>query len=117
MNRHVRVIEAFGHNSRVGVLVELQLRDDFAARTAEFTALAKDIAVHIAATDPESVAALLKQQFAKDPAVTVEELLASVSRALGDSIVVARFVRWDNESGAADGMGPAAPAGAMRRRA
>jgi elongation factor Ts len=117
MNRHIRVIETFGHNGRVGVLVELQLRDDFAARTPEFTVLAKDIAVHIAAANPESVESLLKQQFVKDPTVTVEELLASVSHALADSIVIARFVRWDNEPVAEGGLGPNAPAVAMRRRA
>src|SRR5258707_14842221 len=39
----------------VGVLVELNCETDFVARTADFQALAKEIAVHIAATNPLAV--------------------------------------------------------------
>ena len=39
----------------VGVLVEVNCETDFVARTDDFQALAKDIAVHIAATSPLAV--------------------------------------------------------------
>jgi len=39
----------------VGVMVELNCETDFVARTADFQALAKDVAVHIAATNPLAV--------------------------------------------------------------
>jgi elongation factor Ts len=39
----------------VGVLVELNCETDFVARTADFQTLAKEIAVHIAATNPLAV--------------------------------------------------------------
>src|SRR6058998_169999 len=39
----------------VGVMVELNCETDFVARTADFQALAKEIAVHIAATNPLAV--------------------------------------------------------------
>jgi len=39
----------------VGVLVELNCETDFVARTDDFQALAKDVAVHIAATSPLAV--------------------------------------------------------------
>jgi elongation factor Ts len=38
--------------SKVGVIVELDCETDFVAKTAEFQALAKDIAMHVAASSP-----------------------------------------------------------------
>lgn len=50
------VIESYIHHSRnVGVLVELNCETDFVARTEDFRELARDIAMHIAATDPIAV--------------------------------------------------------------
>jgi len=51
------VVESYIHHSKnVGVLLELNCETDFVARNDEFQALAKDIAMHIAAADPISVA-------------------------------------------------------------
>ncbi len=50
------VIGSYVHfDGSVGVLVELNSETDFVARTEDFKALAKDIAVHIAATSPLAV--------------------------------------------------------------
>jgi elongation factor Ts len=38
--------------SKVGVIVEVNCETDFVAKTAEFQALAKDIAMHVAASSP-----------------------------------------------------------------
>ena len=42
-------------NAKVGVLVEIDCETDFVARNEEFVQFAKDIALHIAAADPEFV--------------------------------------------------------------
>ncbi len=48
------VVEAYIHaNRKVGVLIELSCETDFVARNAEFIELAHDIAMQVAATDPE----------------------------------------------------------------
>src|SRR5438552_15306003 len=50
------VIGSYVHfDGSVGVLVELNSETDFVARTEDFKALAKDIAVHIAAAKPIAV--------------------------------------------------------------
>ena len=50
------VVEAYIHmGGRIGVLVEVNCETDFVAKTDEFKALAKDIAMHIAASRPEYV--------------------------------------------------------------
>ena len=51
------LVEAYIHpGSRVGVLLELNCETDFVARTADFKSLAKDIAIHIAASNPLYIA-------------------------------------------------------------
>jgi elongation factor Ts len=51
------VVESYIHHSRkVGVLVELNCETDFVARTDQFLELARDLAMHVAASDPIAVA-------------------------------------------------------------
>lgn len=44
------------HGGRIGVLVELNCETDFVANTDDFRALARDLAMHVAAADPIAVA-------------------------------------------------------------
>ncbi len=61
------VVTAYIHpGSRVGVLLEVNCETDFVARTPDFQAFAKDVAMHIAASRPLAVA---REQI---PAATVE---------------------------------------------
>jgi elongation factor Ts len=46
------VIGTYNHDSRIGVLVEVNCETDFVARNEIFTNLVKDIAMHIAASSP-----------------------------------------------------------------
>jgi elongation factor Ts len=43
------------HNGKLGVMVEVNCETDFVAKTDDFQALVKDIAMHIAATNPKYV--------------------------------------------------------------
>ena len=49
------VIGSYLHDNRIGVLVEVNCETDFVARNEIFTNLVKDIAMHVAATDPQYV--------------------------------------------------------------
>lgn len=49
------VVTAYNHDNRIAVIVEVNCETDFVARTDEFIALAKDLAMHIAASNPEYV--------------------------------------------------------------
>jgi len=51
------VIGSYLHDNRIGVLVEVNSETDFVARNEMFGAVVKDIAMHIAATNPEYVSA------------------------------------------------------------
>lgn len=47
------VIEAYVHSGRIGVLVEVNCETDFVARTEDFKTFARDIAMHVAAANPQ----------------------------------------------------------------
>ena len=49
------IIGSYLHDSRIGVLVEVNCETDFVARNEIFTELVKNIAMHIAASDPKFV--------------------------------------------------------------
>jgi elongation factor Ts len=97
MQSRVTVIEAYGHNGRVGVLVELELDTEFTGQMQGVKQLARDVAVQVAALNPKSVSALLHSEFVKNPAISLGEHIHTVGTQLGERIAVSRFVRWDNE--------------------
>lgn len=47
------LIEAYIHMGKIGTLVEVNCETDFVARTDDFKELAKDIAMHVAAANPQ----------------------------------------------------------------
>ncbi len=47
------VVSTYNHDSRIGVVLEVNCETDFVARNQVFTDLVKDIAMHIAASNPE----------------------------------------------------------------
>ena len=49
------IIGSYLHDSRIGVLVEVNCETDFVARNEIFTDLVKNIAMHISASNPEYV--------------------------------------------------------------
>lgn len=51
------VIGTYNHDSRIGVVVEVNCETDFVARNEIFTDLVKDLAMHIAASSPVYVQA------------------------------------------------------------
>ena len=86
------VIDSYIHaNKKLGVMVELLCETDFVARNDGFKQLVHDIAMHIAAVRPETVEDLLGQQFIKDQAITVKDLINQYIAKLGENIQVGRF--------------------------
>ncbi|HUD73292.1 MAG TPA: translation elongation factor Ts [Dongiaceae bacterium] len=49
------VVSYIHGGGKIGVLLEVNCETDFVARTADFTGLVKDIAMHIAASDPRFI--------------------------------------------------------------
>jgi elongation factor Ts len=81
--------------NKVAAMVEILCETDFVARNEEFQAMAKDVAMHVVAMNPENVEELLKEQFVKDPSKTVEELVKGISGKIGEKFVLNRFIRYE----------------------
>jgi len=104
------LVEAYIHpDGRLGALVELNCETDFVARTDEFKALAHDLAMQVAATEPQYVSpeelppdsdgdprdlCLLAQPFIKDANRSVQDLINDAIAKTGENIRVRRFQRF-----------------------
>lgn len=89
------LLESYIHNNRVGILLEIRSETDFVAHSDPFKELSRNIAMHIAAMDPQSVNDLLKQPYVRDESKTVEEIVKSVIAKVGENIRVERFCRYE----------------------
>lgn len=78
----------------VGVMLELFSETDFVAKNPEFKAVAKEIAMHIAAMKPSDTAELLDQPFIKDPTKTVGDIINGTVQKFGERTEVGQFVRF-----------------------
>src|SRR3990167_5603672 len=60
------IIQSYVHGGKIGVLVELKCETDFVARNPEFQEVAKEIAMQVAASDPQNVEELLAGPYIRD---------------------------------------------------
>ncbi len=74
-------------------VAELLCETDFVAKNEEFRQLAKDIAMQIAAMNPENEAELLVQEMIKNPELTVENAIKLLSGKIGEKIALGRYQR------------------------
>ena len=105
------LIDAYIHaGGRIGALVEVNCESDFVAHTEEFTTLAHDLALQVAATAPQFISAdeipegtnldpkevcLLEQPFIKDQSKTLKDIIAETVFKVGEKISVRRFSRFE----------------------
>ncbi len=90
------LIETYVHNqSKIGVILELNCETDFVAKNEQFKELAHDLAMHVAAMNPENLKELLSQPFIKDEQKTIEELINEAIAKLGENIRIGKFVRLE----------------------
>ncbi len=88
-------LEAYIHNERIGVLLDLRCETDFVARSEFFRKLAHELALQIAATNPQNIEELLKQPYIKDESLTVEEFIKKTIAVVGENIKINRFCRYE----------------------
>ncbi|MBI4155881.1 MAG: translation elongation factor Ts [Candidatus Zambryskibacteria bacterium] len=89
------VISSYVHaTGNVGSMVELLCETDFVAKNEEFKTLARDIAMHATAMNPEDEKAIMEEPFIKNPEVTVKNLLEQAIAKFGERIELSRFVRY-----------------------
>ncbi len=88
------VIEGYLHGGKIGVLVEVLCESDFVAKNPEFKELTRNIAMQIASMNPKDVNELLKQEYIKEPELTIEDYLNGVIAQIKENIKIKRFIRY-----------------------
>ena len=105
------VIDSYIHIGRVGVLLELNCETDFVAREDGFRALAHEIAMQVAATNPEFVSVedapadlsddekkqkvLMLQPYIKNERQTIGDLIIERAARYGENVRIGRFARFE----------------------
>jgi elongation factor Ts len=95
------LIGTYVHNGKIGVMLELNCETDFVARNPDFQALVKDLAMHIAASDPRFIR---KEDVTEDILAGEREIYAEQARATGkpenvlDKIVEGRMSKYYSEA-------------------
>lgn len=85
-------VAAYIHNQgQVGAMVELNCETDFVSKNEEFTALARDIAMHAAAMRPGDIAELVAQPFIKNPEKTVADLISGATQKFGERVEITQL--------------------------
>ena len=112
------VVESYIHaGGRIGVIVEVNCETDFVARTPDFQALAREVAMQIAAMNPavvreedlpedaeptEGEPVLLNQPYIRDAGKTIRELINETIGRTGENIQVKRFSRFELGEGTSE---------------
>ncbi len=94
------IVHSYVHSDKIGVLVELNCETDFVARTDDFKQLANDLALHIAASNPQylSVADIPEADVAKEKALTEAELKEQGKPAeMIEKISEGKVKKWHSE--------------------
>ena len=86
-------VGSYVHDNSIGALVVLSCESDFVAKNPEFMTLARELAMHVSAMNPESTETFLAQPFIKDEGKTIQNLLSEATQKFGERIEVSRFVR------------------------
>lgn len=80
-------------NGKIGVLLKLFCETDFVAHNDQFKNLGHELAMHIAAMDPQNSEELLTQAYVRDQDLTVEDLIKNYIAKLGENIRIGEFYR------------------------
>ena len=92
------VVSSYIHaGGRIGAMVEVDCETDFVARTDEFQAFAREVAMHVAASDPQYISADDVDDAAKEAELRVlREQAASEGKPedVQEKIVQGRLKKW-----------------------
>lgn len=93
------IIGSYIHMDKIGVLVEVNCETDFVARTDDFRALVKDIAMHIAAANPRYLSRedVPAEVIEKEKEIYKEQIKGKPEHIM-DKIVEGKLEKFYNEN-------------------
>ena len=87
------VVGSYTHDGGIGAMALLSCETYFVAKNPDFGALARELAMQVAAMDPESTDALLTEPFIKDGSRTVQDLLNEATQKFGERVEIGSYAR------------------------
>jgi elongation factor Ts len=81
-------------NKKVGSIVIVKCETDFVAKNAIFQQFASDLAMQVAALDPENMDELMNQSFIKNDNILIKDYMNQIITKLGENIVIQTFNRF-----------------------
>lgn len=82
------------HNKKVASLIELNCETDFVSANKEFQTLGQELAMQVASSEASSVKDLLDQEYIRDPAKKVSDLIKEAILKFGENIKIKKIIRW-----------------------
>lgn len=86
-------IGSYTHDGNIGAMVLLSCETDFVAKNPEFALFARELAMQVAAMDPENTEGLLQQPYIKDGGKIVQNLIDEATQKFGERIEIGQFIR------------------------
>lgn len=83
------------HNKKIATLVELLCETDFVAKNEEFQQLGGELAMQAASTTSNSVEDFVDQDYIREPAKKISQLIKEAIAKFGENIRVTRIMRWN----------------------
>jgi len=87
------LVHSYIHGGRIGVLLELRAETDFVVKSDPFQKLAEELAMQIAASNPEDISELLDQPYIRDESRRIDDLVKEVIGKVGENINIGKFYR------------------------
>lgn len=88
-----RVFSYIHHSGTIGAVIVLGCETDFVAKTDQFQELGREVAMQVASMNPENVEELLQQEYIRDNAKTVGDLVKEVIAKTGENCTIINFKR------------------------
>ncbi|MEK7633693.1 MAG: elongation factor Ts [Patescibacteria group bacterium] len=82
------------HNKKVASLVELACETDFVSGNKEFQVLGQELAMQVASVRADTNEELLDQEYIRDPAKKISDLIKEAILKFGENIKVIKYIRW-----------------------
>lgn len=90
-----KVISYIHAGGNVGALVKLGCETDFVAKNDEFIKLGNEIAMQIAAMNPNNIEDLLEQDYIRDSKKKINDLVKETIAKIGENITVVEISRLE----------------------
>ena len=88
-----RVFSYIHGGGKVGAIVKLGCETDYVAKNEKFEKLGNEIAMQVAAMNPENIEQLLEQAYIREAGKTISDLVKEAISTIGENITVLEISR------------------------